>query len=329
MAQKSGNLYEDLAESDLEYCSRCFKKAKDSQHRQSIQTGNHPCGKDCGELRASIESEPLQLSTLLDRGERLYNILTSKGVELDKDVFQRAIQHHADSDLPPKEVFIEVIDYGLGNRDKDNLDVQIQADDSDQSADHIAVRPVLESDINYDGLALEVQEHLSVLEVPFGDDVYYVEEPRKYKEEFGVGWMTDHSPYAVVYKAIDGNKSTFENLSSRPIEKWVEELDDRFSEEVLQASMRATEYVHKYTDMDEHSYRRSRFWDAVGKEAGQALLRCLRSEKDGQLSFSELDERLDMSHRVIGDLLDVLHMNESVERVQTESGVEWRALSTH
>lgn len=298
-------------------CSRCFEESMTKRAQGSGIAGGTPCGKKCGSMGLSMESEPQPYSTLRHRTDNLLDILESNDIDLNSDLIHKAVEKHATLE-PPREVFKIALAYGLGQRNESRLHPQESQDEEQHSEPtqdlitHLKNGPVTTLTLDRCDSSPDVKEQLTKFRVPLGaNDVQYLEQPEKFATEHNIDEIASHAPYDVVKTGLSSNWENFERASSNPVREWMDELDDEFSQHVLPAALS----VRTYTPIDpwDDSFRDTSFWPLVKRRKAQPILAYMQKQQKSAHSSAEIAEGINESEDVVRRALKILRENETVK----------------
>lgn len=309
---------------NLNVCSRCFTPVMSKQEKGSGIAAGTPCSNECGAMSLSMESAPQPERELKHRADRLMTILESNNIDIDSDLFFRAVEDNA-SDEPPRKVFTIALEYGLGQRDEKELlpdqeqdqDIEEENDSTIPSYEDLPERladgPITAGELETFESPPEIIDRLSRFSVPMNtSDIYYLDNPQDFAADYDLDETPAHSPYDVIYAALGVNWSVLEDASAGTIRKWMNEMEDEFSQHILLVAVA----VQPYSPIDPHdpSFRSTSFWPLVKRQKAQPILGFMQSEQKSPLTTKEIAEGVEESEAFVQRVLKILSENEKVER---------------
>lgn len=335
MPASADEILQNHVKANLDVCSRCFNNTMSKQDIRSGIAGGPACSERCGKIDIEMETAPQSDTILKPRAARLISILESENIDIDTELLRLAIEDNAD-EHPPRKVFEIALEYALGQRDEDDL-----LPDSDPERDRdkkkkrrrwgrkpcetlperLADGPAAESELKKFDTDPDSMDELSSFLIPMGvKDVYYLERPKEFAKQHGLEEIDAHSPRAVIYTAIKANWVRLQDASPPTIRDWIDEMDDEYSQHVLEASVIA----NPYDPFKEHheSFRSTGFWKLVKPQKAEPILGYMRGKANSILTTEEIAEDCGKSERFIRELLKVLSENEYVSRIENSSD-EW------
>lgn len=278
-------------------------------------------------MGVSIEAHPIHATEIRIRSKRLLKILDANGVDIDKDAYNTAVEYYAKKEQP-RTVFTHAIAFGTGQRDiselrepeEDDTEDKEQGDETTDTEsqpeltplEKLAMGPVKENVID-DIKDESVLNQVAVLETPAAD-IYYLINPHKFKADYGLENIGDHSAAAVGSAAVQYNSFSFGQMQTSRIQRWVDQVEDGFAKHILSAAV--LHWAPRTRPIDpnpQDSFRSESFWPVVKRGVAQPVLSNIQQQDDDTVDTFDIAEGTGFDEEVVRRVLYVLYENETVK----------------
>lgn len=309
---------------DTSTCSRCFAKAVTTQKRGAL--GHTPCSDNCGSLGLSMESDPIPYSLADRRANNLLTRLEEHDITVDADAFKIAVEKNH-SNFPPEELFLDAIEYGLGNKDPaalepDPHDVpgQPTGDENDQDEemdpiDYLAEAPVSEPAFGEIDNIDDLTDCVDRLNTPDSMvDIIYISRPRRFADQVGVDEVGKHGVAARADAAVHYNHDTIKSNPQRGFGRWIDEVDEPLRRELLSAAiLQIPSSLGANRDSDHDPLRESAIWPVVKERMSQRLLGLMQRSDQDYFTMEDLCGLVEFRNRAVERVIYALETNNTIK----------------
>ncbi len=306
-------------------CSRCFAKTVTTKQRGSL--GHTPCSDNCGSLNLSMESEPISYTDADRRAKNLLKRLEEHDISIDEDAFKASVEKSYGV-MSPDELFIEALEYGLGNKDPDDLEPDTpqahgrttKSGDSDEEEEekepikNLAESPISERIFDNIEDADQIADYVNRFETPDGlVDILYITHPQAFKKRTAVSEVGDHSQTAQADAVVRYNWGTIKANPKRKFGRWIDGLDTSIERDLLSAAVLcAPSRSPVNQDNDRDPLRESGVWPIVKERVSQRLLGLMKRSKHEYFTLDDLCELVEFRDQAVKRVVYALETNNTL-----------------
>jgi hypothetical protein len=325
MAESPEEIFREVVETRTDICRRCFKDSTPTGQESTTLNRAPGCGKDCGHMSATLETDSIHENDIKSRAERLLNLIQQEGYDIQEEVFSEAIEHLSTVDIPPREIFIEAIHVGLGRMSVGKILEEYNLKDKNTNRTRELLRRLPSNNVepaeikNIDEKVASEITTFVVSKGP-GSDIYHIPDKSKLPKEYH-----RYLHGGALQTVISENKSWFWNASVQRLENWIEKLDEGDRQQVasvLYSEIRSRPSSRRLdSPTPEEQFRSSTVW-AYHKQDATDIMGFLRRTEEPQ-PIENIVKEVGISQQTTRVLLNVLDDAEPVDRSHDSN---WEAI---
>lgn len=318
MGESGEAIFEEAVENRYTICRRCFRQSASKAERNSLSKGPS-CGEGCGELSTTLEEAPISRGELEVRSLTLLDLIQEEGYAIDEEMYNDAIDQLAGVSEPPRTIFVDAIQAGLGEVSLSQLIDEYDLESENSQRTRSLVRELPSSNITEDQLEHieeEVADQVTTVTSShhIGSSVYYIPESERLPDEYQTYTSEYRSTRVVIETVIRKNESWFWEASAKQAGDWLEALDEELKRHAAPCLLSFIKSRQRYISRDspspEEQFRRTGLW-AYHKEHAEHIMGFLRKQNAPQ-PLDAIAADVGLSEETTHTLLVVLGDTESV-----------------